>query len=44
MIYPANFLKEISGGYEFHSDGIPTRGRSGGILLGVNKETYDVVD
>jgi hypothetical protein len=42
--YPTKFLKEISGGSEFHWDGIPARGRSGGILLGVNKETYDVVE
>jgi hypothetical protein len=42
--YSINFLKEISGGYEFHWDGILARGRSGGILLGVNKETYDVVE
>jgi hypothetical protein len=42
--YPTKFLKEISGGFEFHWDGIPSRGRSGGILVGVNKETYDVVD
>jgi hypothetical protein len=41
--YPT-ILKEISGGYEFHWDGIPARGRSGGILLGVNKETYDLVE
>jgi hypothetical protein len=41
--YPANFFKQISGGYEFYWDGTPARGRSGGILLGVNKEMYDVV-
>jgi hypothetical protein len=42
--YPTKFLKEISGGVEFHWDGIPARGRSGGILFGVRKETYDVVE
>jgi hypothetical protein len=42
--YPTKFLKKISGGAEFHWDGIPARGRSGGILLGVTKETYDVVE
>jgi hypothetical protein len=42
--YPTNFLKEISGGYEFCWDGIPARGTYGGILLGVNRETYDVVE
>jgi hypothetical protein len=42
--YSTKLLKEISGGSEFHWDGIPARGRSGGILLGVNKETYDVVE
>jgi hypothetical protein len=35
--YPTKFLKEISGESEFHWDGIPARGRSGGILLGVMK-------
>jgi hypothetical protein len=34
--YPANFLKEI-GWYT-------CKGRYGGILLGVNKVTYDVID
>jgi hypothetical protein len=42
--YPTKFLEEISGGIEFHWDGIPAIRRSGGILLGVRKETYDVIE
>jgi hypothetical protein len=34
----------VEGTYKFHWDGIRARGRSREILLGANKETYDVVD
>jgi hypothetical protein len=30
--YPANFLKKISGGYDFHWDGIPARGDMEGFF------------
>ena len=42
--YTVDFLRQISGSQEYCWEGIPARGRSGGILVGINKDTYDVVE
>ena len=38
--YPHDFLTKINGGEDFHWGGIPVDGRSGGILVGVNKKNF----
>lgn len=36
-------LDSLAGSMPFHWEWVPTVGRSGGILLGVNKEMYEVI-
>ena len=40
--FNAQFLQTISGGLEYDWHCLPPRGRSGGILLGVNHNTLEV--
>ena len=42
--YPADFITKIAGSHDFHWDGVPAKGRSGSILVGINKNTLEVLE
>ena len=42
--YPDWLLNALSGDIDFEWILNPSRGRSGGILVGLNKNTFDIVD
>jgi hypothetical protein len=42
--YPEAILNSLRGNLDFNWTSIPSRGRSGGILVGVNETTFQVLE
>ena len=42
--YPDAFLSSLCGIFDFDWTSIPARGRSGGILVGVNRDTFQILE
>jgi hypothetical protein len=42
--YPEAILNSLCGNLDFNWTSIPSRGRSGGILVGVNETTFQVLE